>query len=292
MGNLLQRITLAEIDDLLYTIRRYYSAYKRLPNFFFPQTFSDHLFRKKILDRNPILTQMADKHDVRAYVAERIGPQHLTELYCITNDPTQIDFDQLPNRFVIKATHGCNYNLLVQDKSTLQYSKVIQLCQKWLAINYYKTGREWCYKGISPRIMIEEYLQPQTPSTPFEYKFFCFGGVPLFIQFDIPSPDEHKRNMYDPEWNLLPFRYGFNNATDAIEPPNMLDTMNALAQKLAHGLDFVRVDFYGMEERIVAGEMTHYPGNGFRHFSPVEYDYVVGQMWNEQTKKQATAQAK
>lgn len=273
-------MTPTDFKIIIHTLKRYNQTFhKRLPNIFQPKTFNEYLLRKKIFDRNPLLTQLADKYAVREYVAERIGTEYLAKLYYVTDDPATIDFAQLPNRFVIKATHGSGYNLIVKDKSSLDYNEVIQTCRKWLSSNYYKRGGEWCYRDIPPRIIIEEFLKTDNGDVPPDYKFFCFNGQPHFVQVDVDRFIEHKRNIYDLEWNKLPVAYHFKNFDWALDAPINLGKMISLAQKLSNGLDFIRVDLYSLETQVIVGEMTNYPENGFGNFDPPEYDLVFGEKW-------------
>lgn len=273
-------MTPTDFKIIVQTLKRYNQTFhKRLPNIFQPKTFNEYLLRKKIFDRNPLLTQLADKYAVREYVAERIGTEYLAKLYYVTDDPATIDFAQLPNRFVIKATHGSGYNLIVKDKSSLDYNEVIQTCRKWLSSNYYKRGGEWCYRDIPPRIIIEEFLKTDNGDVPPDYKFFCFNGQPHFVQVDVDRFIEHKRNIYDLEWNKLPVAYHFKNFDWALDAPINLGKMISLAQKLSNGLDFIRVDLYSLETQVIVGEMTNYPENGFGNFDPPEYDLVFGEKW-------------
>jgi len=265
--------------DLLYTAKRFRATFGRPPDLRSPRTFNERIACKKLNDRNPLLTVLADKLAVRQYVAERAGPSRLTALLCATEDPARLDVARLPDQFVVKATHGSGCNLFVRDKSRLDLVRTIDLCRQWLAMNFYEVGREWCYRDIPPRILVEELLSGDDGDVPIDFKFFCFGGVPRFIQVDVHRFADHRRNIYDPAWNRLPVALHRDNFDWPMVPPDTLHEMLEVAATLSAGLDFIRVDLYSVGNRVVFGEMTNYPGNGFERFTPDEYDSVFGSAW-------------
>jgi hypothetical protein len=290
-------------SNIIDALRRHRRAHGRLPNLLYPTTFNEHVVYKKLFDRNPLLVQLADKYAVRDYVAARVGPAYLKQLYWVTDDPTTIDWESLPQSFVVKATHGCRFNLFVDDKTKLDHAAVVARCQTWLAQNYYWRGREWCYKAIPPRIMVEEFLSSDAlMQIPDDYQFFCFGGVPTYIQiYRRGNPQEQRggtvpgaiqgsldrvgpwyTNLYDTAWNRLPVKTTLENYEGDLAPPPTLEEMFSVARKLAAGLEFVRVDLYSIGTRIVFSEMTHYPANGMMTFQPVEYDTLFGAHWPKQ----------
>jgi hypothetical protein len=265
--------------DLLYTARRFRATFGRPPDLRYPRTFNERIACKKLNDRRPLLTRLADKLAVREYVADRAGPACLAELLFVTDDPARFDAVHLPDRFVIKATHGSGCNLIVRDKSRLDRRRTIDLCRRWLGVNFYDVGREWCYRDIPPRILVEEWLGGDDGGVPIDFKFFCFGGVPRFVQVDVQRFTDHRRNIYDPAWNRLPVALHYDNFDWPMPAPETLDAMLDLAATLAAGLDFIRVDLYSVRGQVVFGEMTNYPGNGFERFAPDEYDLVFGDAW-------------
>lgn len=277
---------LEDIDDALYSIKRYQNVFGKWPNILQPKTFNEYILRKKLFDRSPLLTQIADKYAMRTYVTERIGIDHLPKLYQVTKEPTQLDFAKLPDCFVVKATHGCGYNLLVQDKNTILPDKIIQQCQEWLSQNYYKRGREWCYKHISPQIIVEELLQTAEGKTPTEYKISCFNGKPKYIAAHIDRHTNHRQALYNLDWEQVPMRYKYQDDVLEMARPINLDEMLMVAAKLAHGLDYVRVDLYNDGDRITVGELTNYPNNGYSRFIPEKYDFELGDAWSSAKSNQ------
>jgi hypothetical protein len=266
---------------MAYTLSRYRSTFGCDPNLKDPSTFNEHINHKKLFDRDPLLTQLSDKYEVRQYVSDRVGPEYLTKLYCVTDTPSQFDYSSLPHSFVIKATHGSGWNIIVTDKQQLDYQDTCLKMNSWLVMNYYDIGREWCYKNIPPRIIVEEYLGEKGTFVPWDYKLFCFGGKPRFIQIDFDRFRNHTRSIYDVSWNKIDVALHYPSADRCPDPPRKLDEMLKVAGELSQDLDFVRVDLYEVGSRVVFGEMTHYPGNGFEKFVPSEYDAIFGGYWPE-----------
>jgi len=209
-----------------------------------PKTFNEKIQWLKLYNRNPKYSKLADKYAVRDYVSRKIGDQYLNELYALYDKPAQINFDKLPNSFVLKATHSSGANLIVLDKSSLDEQKVRATARQWLADNYYQAGREWIYKDIPPRIVCERLLIDDQGKMPMDYKVFCFNGEPHFIQVDVDRFENHTRVFFDTEWLKQEFELLYESAAQVIERPHNLVEILELAQKLAGDIAFVRVDFY------------------------------------------------
>lgn len=274
-----------DLRDAVYSIKRYLKVFKKWPNLFYPQTFNEHILHKKLFDRRPLLTQIADKYGVRAYVTERIGTEYLNELFFVTANPEEIDFDQLPEQFSIKATHGSGYNMFVSDKHAIDKHKLIKTCQEWMSKDYYKRGREWCYKNIPRRIIVEGLIKGDKGRGLTEYKFYCFGGIPTYVTAHKDRFTNYKRTAYDMEWNKQPIIDKNQIVSwDAPKPPN-LEELIFVSSKLSHGLDFIRIDLYNDDTKIIFGEMTNYPDNGYRVFNPPQYDLIYGQAWTTHAPK-------
>lgn len=268
-----------ELQDAIYSIRRYHSTFQRWPNILYPKTFNEYIVHKKIFDRNPLLTQIADKYKVRDYVTKHVGAEYLTKLLFVTTDPEEIDFTQLTPPYVIKATHSSRCNIFVTDNAEVDRDEVIKICRTWLAKSYYKVGREWCYKNIVPRIIVEEFIRDEEGEPLNEYKLYCFSGVPTYVSVIHDRHTDFKQNVYDTEWNKLPLQFKGQDFEWESPRPNTLEHMISLAQKLSNGLDFVRVDLYSDRNKVIVGELTNYPDNGGKIFIPKEYDLIYGQKW-------------
>lgn len=242
-----------------------------------PRTFNEKIQWLKLFHRDPLFPKLADKYAVREIVKKRVGSWILNELYQLYDDPRDIDWDGLPNAFVLKATHGSGMNILVRDKSTLDTSAVTQQLQRWLKTDYSRFGREWVYRDTSRCIIAEAYLLDEKGAVPKDYKGFCFNGLPGYIQVDADRFGNHTRAFYDVQWNQQPFTILHSMASGSISPPQYLEVMLAAAETLSKGMPFVRIDFYALP-RIVFGEMTFFPENGAGPFDPPAWDATLGQM--------------
>lgn len=245
-----------------------------------PVTFNEKLQWLKLYNRNPMYTTMVDKYEAKKYVANIISDEHIIPTLGIYDSVEDIDFDSLPNQFVLKCTHDSGGIVICQDKTQLNRKKAIKKLRKGLKSNFYWTNREWPYKNVTPRIIAEKYMTNGDGELR-DYKFFCFDGVPrvMFIASDrFNKEEETKFDFFDMEFNHLPFRNGHPNATKPIERPAEFDEMRMLASKLSKGIPQVRVDFYDVNGQIYFGEMTFFHWSGFVKFDPEEWDYKIGEM--------------
>mgnify|MGYP001273656017 CR=1 FL=1 len=270
------------ISDKSYAKKRYYKTFSKNLNLKSPETFNEKIQWIKLYDRNPLMNELADKYKVRNYVKEKIGEKYLNNLLGVYNSYYDFnkDLNNLPDKFIIKANHGSGWNEFI-DKNSYDSKLIKEKINFWLKSNYYYKGREWNYKNIKPLIICEELIQtiPNKHSTPNDYKVFCFNGDPLFIQVDSNRFDIHNRNLYDKNWELIQVELAFPNIQKDMPPPKNLDKIIHLAKILAQGFNFVRIDFYD-ENKIIFGEFTFYPGNGFEKFVPQKYDEYFGQFLN------------
>lgn len=248
----------------------------RDPNFETPATFNEKIHWLMLHYRIPEMTQLADKYGVRQHVAARVGEWPLNDLYGVWEDPDDINFEQLPDSFVLKVTSGSGQNILCKDKALLNIAEARSQLKKWMQENEYWIGREWAYKNIKPRVICEKFLTDDQGHVPSDYKLFCFKGEPRFVQVDTDRFTDHRRDLFDLEWKLLPFQYSYPTSAIQIAKPYHLETMVGLARALSEGFPFVRVDFYSMRERVVFGEMTWYPEGGMGLFNPEKYDLEIG----------------
>lgn len=249
-----------------------------------PERFTEKIQWYKIHYRNPLMGQCVDKFEVRKFV-ESIGLSHiLNKLYAVCSDASEIDFDTLPERFVIKTTDGGGGEnvLICRDKNSLDVPGVISVISKWKNKKNINAGREWAYTCIKEsRYIVEEYLENDSnPEAGIsDYKFFCFNGKPYCVVYDIDRYIGHKRNFYDINWNNLDVTSdcpGFQD--EGTEKPAGLDEMIEVAGKLSSGFPFVRVDLYYIKGHVYFGEMTFYPWSGYVQFTPDEFDARLGKM--------------
>jgi hypothetical protein len=197
----------------------------------------------------------------------------------LTTRPDNIRFDQLPNTFVVKPTHGSNWVQIVTDKSALDRTALIETCRCWLKRSYYEETSEWVYKNIKPQIMVEEFIDDGSGTAPNDYKLFVFDGTVKLIQVDTGRFIDHRRRLYTPEWEKVNALLKFDDIDGDVPRPVHLREMIAAAQKLGDGLDFIRADFYDTGKRVYSGELTCYPGAGLELFRPKDFDRILGECW-------------
>ncbi|MDN3493428.1 ATP-grasp fold amidoligase family protein [Winogradskyella bathintestinalis] len=244
-----------------------------------PIEFNEKLQWMKVYYHPKVLTQLVDKYAVRAYVEEKIGAQYLNQIYGVYDKPEAIPFENLPNKFVVKATHTSSHNLIVTDKTKLNKKKAIKLFYKWLGKNqYYRIGQEWAYKDVPPRLIVEKFLKDDDKNSLIDYKFYCFNGTAKFLEVHLDRADNHKRGFYDFDFKLLPFRYVSleKSISSDIKKPRNLNEMIKFAEILSAKFPFVRVDFYSIKGKTIFGEMTFYPSDGRKDFIPEKYNKIIG----------------
>lgn len=242
-----------------------------------PVTFNDKIQWLKVFYHREILHQLVDKYAVRDYVKEKVGSQYLNELYAVYNKPAEVDFEKLPNQFVLKGVHGFHLNLIVKDKNKLSLKKTNYLLNKWMLKDHYRNGKEWAYKNVKPRIIAEKYLEEFGKDVVNDYKFFCFNGKPKYILVYMERDLQDLRCYYDLNWKKLPFTIEKNNLFEGeVEKPVNLNEMIVVAQKLAQDFPFVRVDLYNINSKVLFGEMTFYPNDGRKKYIPNEYNKIIG----------------
>jgi TupA-like ATPgrasp len=251
------------------------------PDLIAPKSFNEKVLRRMVFDRNPIWTQLQDKHAAREYVKARIGADILPRLYWVTKDPSDIPFDTFPERFAVKPSHGAGWYHLVREKAGLNPREVIDVCRSWLSRNYYDVAREWAYKHIDPRILVEEYIEDGTGPDPIRYKLYVFHGSVRVIYVGAGTPGESRCCFYGRSWDRIPATMaGKTQIQAALDRPRHLDEMIRYAEVLAEGFDFIRVDLYDTDDRVYFGEFTITPGAGTSPYTPHEFDYYLGALWN------------
>lgn len=274
------------LPDPLNIIPGIFRAFKQTqgyyPNIFFPQAFNEKIQKRKIFDRRRILTLIADKYAVRDYVTQKTCADILTKLYFVTDNPSEIHLESLPRRFVVKPTHGSGWIYIVKDKNLVNKIDLVKICSGWLSQSFYELTKQWVYKDIPRRIIIEEFLDDGTGEPPMDYKLFVFSGKVELIQVDIDRFTKHRRNIYDVKWNRIDVRLLYDNYDGSVPRPDGLNDMIKYAETLGKELDFIRVDFYNYGNRVVFGELTNTPENGFGIFYPVSFDYYLGTLWKMQ----------
>lgn len=233
-----------------------------------PKTFNEKIQWLKLYNRKPEYTVMVDKYLVRDYIRERLGEEHLIPLIGVWDDPDKIDFDALPDRFVLKCNHNSGLGMYIcRDKSKMDVQAVKDGLRRGLAQNYYLTSREWPYKDVPRRIICERYMTDSEGSADFtDYKFFCFDGKVYCVMVCLErSSGDTKFYFFDRDWRLKRLNPRGINAPEGftIPKPSCMDEMFEIAASLSRGIPFVRVDLYQSNGQIYFGEMTFFPDGGF-----------------------------
>ena len=264
------------IPDKYYLKIRFKASMGKRLNLKNPQTFSEKLQWLKLYNRNPEYTPLVDKYRVKQYVADKIGEEYVIPTLGVWNSVEEIDFDALPNRFVLKCTHDSGGLVICKDKSTLDLEKAKESLRQALKNDFYFMAREWPYKDVERKIIAEQYMEDAETQELRDYKFFCFDVEPnaLFIASD--RPRDTRFDFYDMEFNHLPFTNGYPNASKEIKKPLCFEQMRKLAGVLSQGMPHVRVDFYEVNGKIYFGEMTFFHHSGMCAFDPEEWDYTFG----------------
>lgn len=252
----------------------------RTPNIENPELFSEKLAWYKLNDHRPLMEVVANKYTVREYIERRGYKALLNEVLGVYTSISEIDFNRLPNKFVLKGTHGSGFNVIVSDKARLNKFQTKLMLWTWLHQNIAWSGREWVYKDMPRHIVAEKYLDDGDGDLR-DYKFYCFNGEPKLMQLEIGRDTAGNiRNFYDMEWNLLPFGKAMPHNPDIIvEKPEKFDEMIKIAADLSKEFQYVRVDLYLVGKRIYFGELTFYPAGGAPDFVPSDYDKIVGDFW-------------
>ena len=260
-------------------VRRYYRKYGRLPELFPPLKYSEKITYRKLYDRRPYLTRTSDKFAVREYARDVLGEDIAPELYFRTTDPRTIPFATLPRRFVVKATHGSGWNLMVPDALTMDREALIAMCERWLRSNYARRRDEWAYEGVPHQIIVEELLDDGTGRSPQDIKVLVFNQRVRIVQIDQDRFGDHRRLFFDAEWNVMPIHDFVPQMEACPERPSRLDDIIRYAEALGRDTDFLRVDFYQVGDRVCFGEMTHTPGSGLSPIYPSIWDDRWGSWW-------------
>lgn len=249
-----------------------------------PKTFNEKLQWLKLYDRNPEYTMMVDKYAAKQYVANKIGEEYIIPTLGVWTKFDDIDFDKLPNQFVLKCTHDSGGLVICKDKSTLDITAAKRKIEHCLKRKYYYIHREWPYKNVPPRIIAEKYMtdnvNTSTNETLKDYKFYCFDGKVRFLMInsDRNSKMSTKADYFDRDFNWLDFTWGYEHANVRPVKPDCFDEMISISEKLSKGLPHVRVDLYECNGQIYFGELTFYDGSGFDKIEPIEWDYKIGKM--------------
>lgn len=241
-----------------------------------PQTFNEKLQWLKIHDRKEIYTTMVNKYEAKKYVAERIGEEYIIPTLGVWDRFDDIDFDALPDQFVLKCTHDSGGLVICKNKKEFDKEKAKHKIESRQKRNFYYYGREWPYKNVPHRIIAERYMGDNLR----DYKLFCFNSVPrmTLVCSERFAKEGLKEDFFDEAWNHLNVqRPTHGNAILPIQRPKQYELMKELAAKLSEDMPFSRIDFYEVDEKVYFGEITFYPASGFEGFKPDEWDFKLGE---------------
>lgn len=243
-----------------------------------PKTFNAKLQWLKLYDRKPEYTIMVDKHAAKNYVAEKIGAEYIIPTLGVWERFDEIDFDALPDQFVLKCTHGSGDVILCRNKQSLDKAAAKKKLEKALRTDFYKIAREWPYKNVPRKIIAEKYMSNGDNTDIADYKFFCFGGKPMYMFVATDRSTDCRFDFFDMDFHHLDIENIHIQADKPIERPKNLELMQALAAKLSADLSQARIDFYEVNEKVYFGEITLFHAGGFSSFHPKEWDRKLGDL--------------
>ena len=262
-------------SDKVFLKKQYEIRLQKELNLDKPETFNEKMQWLKINNRKENYIQMVDKYQVRSVVEDIIGKEYLVPLLGVYSNFDEIDFDKLPNKFVIKTTHDSGGVFVCEDKSELNKITLKKSINRSLKRNYYYHSREWPYKFVKPKIIIEQYLENDTNGL-YDYKVWCFNGKARYIQFISGRKMKPKEVFFDTEWNMQNFTYLNPQYDKYVKKPEKLKDIITLSEKLSENIPFLRVDFYILQNKIYFGELTFYPNSGMTKWNPENIDNLLG----------------
>ena len=268
--------------DKLIIELQYWKIFRQKINWDNPQTYTEKMQLLKLAPESEKLWIYADKYEVRKFVRKTIGSQYLNKLYGVYQNAEEIDLNALPNKFILKPTHGSGPIIICKNKADLNWPETKKILNRWLKKNYYHKFKEKSYKLIKPKIICERYLEDKQGNL-YDYKFFCFHGKSKFIQVDLDRYVHHTQNFYTPSWRKLPLARCFPVFKKPLKKPSNLKKMLKIASSLSANFPHVRIDLYNVDNHIYFGEMTFTSFAGNPVFKPKKYDYIIGKYFKLKT---------
>ncbi|MBO7303958.1 MAG: glycosyl transferase [Clostridia bacterium] len=270
------------LSDKSYIKLVWFRKFHKFPNLKNPQTFNEKLQWLKLYDRKPIYSTMVDKYDAKKYVADIIGEEHIVPTLGVWDKFDDINFDELPNEFVLKCTHDSGGLVICRDKTKLDLVAAKKKIERSLKTNYYWSGREWPYKNVKPRIIAEKFMSDENNvNSIMDYKFYCFDGEPKFLYVST-GMDDHKTarmSFITLDWDFAPFRRSDYSPFDTLpQKPTQFDEMIEHCRKLSAGHSFLRVDLYEINDTVYFSELTFSPCGGMMPLDPENWDLELGEL--------------
>lgn len=264
-----------------YLLNKFYKKFHYIPSLSNPITFNEKILYLKLYHYNETWSLLSDKYEVREYLHKLNLSHLLVENFGVYDSFDDINFENLPNKFIIKCTHGSHMNIICTNKNKINIKKIKKTLSTWLDINYYYNGGEWVYKNLKHRIIIDKYIEDFEHGEIYDYRVFCFNGKAHHIHVDYDVDNSYSRVIYDKLWNKQDYSYARHNVMGkSIGKPNQLVDLIRFSEILSKNIPFVRVDFYIVKEKIYFGEMTFFPSGGYGRFFPYEVDTKYGAMLN------------
>lgn len=265
------------IPDALYLKLRYWHMFHKPLNLKNPKTFNEKIQWLKLYDRKPEYTRMVDKYEAKRYVAERIGEEYIIPTLGVWDSFDQIDFDSLPNQFVLKCTHDSGGLVVCRNKKELNLEAAKRTISNSLKHNYFYAKREWPYKNVKPRIIAEKYMEDAADDALTDYKFFCFNGEAKVMYISKDHGKNPRTDFFDMEFNHLPIQVKDPHAEIVPQKPEQFEQMRQFAEILSRGKAHLRVDFYLINGKVYVGELTFYHMSGFTEVKPEEWNEIMGE---------------
>lgn len=257
--------------------RRFKKYFNKDINLKNPRTYNEKLQWLKLNDRNPIYSDMVDKYEVRKTISKLIGEEYLIPLIGVYDSFDDINFDSLPDQFVLKATHDSGGVVICKNKNEFNIKNAKKKLNKSLKNNYYYYSREWPYKNIKPRIICEKFMIDKNELDIRDYKFMCFNGDPKLVQLHKNRSSDYTLDFYDINWKKTDIAQGVPISNIIEKKPDDLDKMISIAKILSAGTIFSRIDLYYINKKIYFGEITYYPTSGLTPFNDERYDVMLGE---------------
>lgn len=276
------------LPDRAYIQLYYFAQFKKFCNLRNPKTYNEKLNWLKLHDRNPDYPKLVDKYEAKKQVARIIGEEYIIPTLGVWDSFDEIDFDALPDQFVLKCTHDSEGVVVVRDKKKLDFPAAREKLTHALSQNFYYMGREWPYKNLKPRIIAEKYMEDHVDGELRDYKFFCFDGEPkaMFVASDRTDHGVFF-DYFDLDFNHLDICQKYPNAAKSIRKPDNFEKMIELSRKLTKGFPHVRADFYEVDGKLYFGELTFYHFSGFMPFQPEKWDGIFGDWLKLPGKREA-----
>lgn len=265
------------LPDSLFIRLFYYYHFKKMPDLKHPSQYNEKLQWLKLHDRDPKYSKMVDKYRAKEYIESIIGPDHTIPTLAVWSSADEIDINDLPDQFVLKCNHDSHSIEICRDKDTFDLAGVKKRLQVRLNRNGFWYGREWPYKNVKPLIIAEPFMYDEDQlDCLFDYKYFCFDGVPRIMYISNDNSGQAHTDFFDMDFNPLPIRMKDPNSPVLPDKPSQFDEMKEYAKKLSSGIKHLRVDFYIIHSHVYVGELTFYHNSGVGKISPEEWNYKLG----------------